>query len=117
MKRLSQWSLCSLFFVLVGCIPLPEHSCNLFYCIPTRAPIEQGDLEEFFADPALNRETVILRLGEPDIILQNGTVFLYYWRMYAAVTGWPIGFPVDRRHALLFVFDAQGLLERLEKEE
>jgi len=110
--------------VLVGCIPFPEHSCRptLFgtFCIPTRAPIEEGDFEEFFADPALNRETVLLQLGEPDLILQNGTAFLYYWRMYLGYQSFqlvPIGSVLHRRHALLFVFDTHGVFKRLEKEE
>lgn len=123
MIRLSQWSLlCSLFMVLTGCI-FGEHFCRntIFgtFCLPTRAPIDEGDFEDLFADPALNRETVILRLGEPDLVLQNGTAFLYYWRMNPGFSGPPIpgSFAWHRRYALLFVFDEQGLLERREKKE
>lgn len=98
-------------------IPTPGHVVG-----PTRGRIEQETLESIRAG-VTTREEVLLRLGEPDVVMRSERLFGYHWvtvwgylfvlHQGGAVAG-PVGF---NRHLALIEFDEQGIVKRLEVKE
>lgn len=77
----------------------------------------QPDYTEPLALGQATRQDVLLRLGEPDEVLEGGTVYLYRWtevRGYFIILGYgnaaTIPFPGPRH--LRLDFDAEGRLVR-----
>ncbi len=63
------------------------------------------------------REDVLLRLGEPDVVLDGGSVFIYQWtevRGFVAFGGHgtAVAIPIPGHRDLRLEFDAQGRLIR-----
>lgn len=63
------------------------------------------------------REDVLLRLGEPDVVLDGGSVFIYQWtEVRGFVTfgghGTAVAIPIPGHRDLRLEFDAQGRLTR-----
>ena len=109
-------SLCCLYLsVLMGCviIPTPEHGL-----LEGRGKIEATDLA-FLEKGKTAREEVLLRFGEPDLILDHGRVLIYHWVVshgYWFVGGGYSGGggPIPKNYSLIIEFDEQGLLKDFE---
>jgi hypothetical protein len=70
------------------------------------------------------REAVLLQFGEPDAILRQQEVFVYYWSRVqgyfayavgAGYSGAAGGGPIGRVHLFLIEFDKTGRVKRFEE--
>ena len=103
-----------------GCvmiIPTLEHVEG-----PTRGVIEQETLGSIRAG-VTTREEVLLRLGEPDVVMRNERLFGYHWvtvwgKFFVAYGGAGGGGPLwQTRYLALFEFDEKGIVKRHEVKE
>jgi hypothetical protein len=108
--------LCSFFGVFAGCliIPTPEHSL-----LEGRGKIEESDMV-FLENERTTREEVLLRFGEPDLILDHDRLLVYhwavshgYWFVGAYYTGG--GGPIPKDYLFILEFDDKGFLKRFER--
>ena len=106
----------SLFGVFAGCviIPTPEHTL-----LEGRGKIEESDLA-FLENAKTPREEVLLRFGEPDLILDHDRVLVYhwsvshgYWFVGAYYSG--AGGPIPKDYLFILEFDDKGFLRRFER--
>ena len=67
--------ICTFFGVFAGCliIPTPKHTL-----LEGRGKIEESDMV-FLENARTTREEVLLRFGEPDLILDHDRVLAYHW--------------------------------------
>jgi hypothetical protein len=102
-------------FCLVGCIvvPTPEHGL-----LGGRGKIEESDIV-FLECTKTSREEVLLRFGEPDLILNQDRTLVYhwvvshgYWFVGAHYTGG--GGPIPKDYLFILDFDEHGKLSRYE---
>jgi len=109
-----------IFFALVlmlfssACIiiPTPEHRDH------GRVPCD-GDKTTFMLKDTTNKEEVLLKLGEPDLVLNYERIFVYRWEMVAAYffvgayySG--TGGPIQRSNFLIIEFDDKNIVVRRE---
>lgn len=92
--------------VLTGCvvIPTPEHTL-----LEGRGKIEEADMA-FLERAKTTREDVLLRFGEPDLILNQDRILVYhwavshgYWFVGAYYTG--AGGPIPKDYLFMLEFD------------
>ena len=107
---------CTLWGVISGCviIPTPEHAL-----LEGRGKIEESDMA-FLENAKTAREEVLLRFGEPDLIMDHDRVLVYhwtvshgYWFVGANYTGG--GGPIPKNYFFILEFDDKGFLKRFEK--
>lgn len=110
------------FFIVVltlalctGCVIIPtqEHVEG-----PTRGLIEQEMLGSIRAG-VTTREEVLLRLGEPDVVMRNERLFGYHWvtvwgKVGVVAPGGAGGGPLQTSYLALFEFDEKGIVKRHE---
>jgi len=109
-----------IFFALVlvlfssACIviPTPEHRDH------GRVPCDD-EKTTFMVKDTTSKEEVLLKLGEPDLVLNRERIFVYRWEMVAAyffVGGYyaATGGPIQRPHFLILEFDDKNMVVRHE---
>ena len=96
-------------------IPTPEHRDH------GRVPCDDGKTT-FMVKDTTNKEEVLLKLGEPDLVLDREKIFVYRWEMVAAYffvgayySGG--GGPIHRSHFLIIEFDDRNIVARHEVRE
>jgi hypothetical protein len=112
-----------IFFALVlmlfssACIiiPTPEHRDH------GRVPCDD-EKTTFMVQDTTNKEEVLLKLGEPDLVLNRERIFVYRWEMVAAyffVGGYGAGAggPIQRPHFFIIEFDHRNIVSRHEVRE
>ncbi len=97
--------------LLTGCIAIltPEHNV-----LEGRGVIEEAYFDALIAIHP-TRKDVLLKLGNPDVVMRDGRLLAYRWRVtrgYVAVGGGYQGevFPIDRSYVAMFMFDDRGRL-------
>ena len=113
------WLLILTFIVLGafwGCmiIPTPEHTL-----LEGRGKIDDSDLA-FLNKDKTSREEVVLRFGEPDLILDHDRILVYHWVVsqgYFFVGGGysGAGGPISKVYIFMLEFDEHGLLKRFKR--
>jgi len=93
-------------------IPTPEHRDH------GRVPCDDEKTTCMVKDTT-SKEEVLLKLGEPDLVLNKERTFVYRWEMVAAyffVGGYyaATGGPIQRPHFLIFEFDDKNIVVRHE---
>ena len=106
---------CMWWSMLAGCmvIPTPEHGL-----LQGRGKIEPTDTA-FLQEAETTREEVVLRFGEPDMVLDHDRILIYHWAVshgYWFAGGYytAAGGPIPKEYLLMIEFDDQGLLKRFE---
>ena len=99
-----------------GCvvIPTPEHTL-----LEGRGKIEEVDMA-FLEKARTTREDVLLRFGEPDLVLDCDRILVYhwavshgYWFIGAGYSG--AGGPIPKDYLFMLEFDEVGFLKRSER--
>jgi hypothetical protein len=92
-----------------GCIPLPEHGL-----LAGRGKIDEADIA-FLKIGVTTREEVVLRFGEPDIVLFDQRIMAYSWTVSVGIYGgqYSAG-DIPRDHIFMLEFDNEGRLSRAE---
>src|SRR5512137_136684 len=93
-------------------IPTPEHR------IAGRVPCDE-EKTTFIVKETTSKEEVLLKLGEPDLVLNRETIFVYRWELVAAyfvVGGYGAGAmgPIQRPHFLIIEFNDKNTISRHE---
>ena len=103
-----------LFLFSSACIviPTPEHR------IGGRVPCDD-EKTTFMVKDTTSKEEVLLKLGEPDLVLNRERIFVYRWEMVAAyffVGGYyaATGGPIQRPHFFIIEFDDKNIVARHE---
>jgi hypothetical protein len=93
-------------------IPTPEHR------IGGRVPCDE-EKTAFMVKDTTKKEEVLLKLGEPDLVLNQERIFVYRWEMVAAYffvgayySGG--GGPIQRPHFLIIEFNERNIIRRHE---
>jgi hypothetical protein len=107
--------ICVVLSAVGGCmvIPLPEHGLH-----GGRGKIDKADLT-FLKVSTTTREDVLLRFGEPDVVLYDQRVLAYrwevnvgYWFVFSEHSG--SGDSINKTYLLMLEFDEQGCLKRFQ---
>lgn len=107
-----------ILIVFAGCaiIPTPEHGL-----IEGRGKINKSDIT-FLTVGKTTKEDVLLRFGEPDMVLQDQRILIYHWKVihgYWIVAGPCPGCgdlgPISKDYSVMLEFDEQGRLKRFER--
>jgi hypothetical protein len=101
-----------LFSAACVVIPTPEHRDH------GRVPCDE-EKTAFMVKDTTKKEEVLLKLGEPDLVLDRERIFVYRWEMVAAyffVGGYGAGTggPIQRSHFLIIEFDDKDIVARHE---
>jgi hypothetical protein len=93
-------------------IPTPEHR------IQGRVPCDE-EKTIFLVKDTTSKEDVLLKLGEPDLVLNREKIFVYRWEMvaaYFAAGGFGAGVagPIQRTKFLIIEFDDKNVVSRHE---
>lgn len=96
-------------------IPTPEHRDH------GRVPCDD-EKTSFMVKDTTTKEEVLLKLGEPDLVLNHERIFVYRWEMVAAYFfvggyGSGTGGPIQRPHFLIIEFDDRNIVSRHEVRE
>jgi hypothetical protein len=104
-----------LFSAACVVIPTPEHRDH------GRVPCDNEKTTFMFKDTT-KKEEVVLKLGEPDLVLDHERIFVYRWEMVAAYffvgayySGG--GGPIQKPHFLIIEFDDRNIFARHEVRE
>ena len=118
---------------LAGCmiIPIPTQEHNYCYDLwadncesfRTRGEITKENVE-FIRVGSTAKEEVLLKLGAPNVVKGNETIFEYHWLMVSGYTQWAVGLwpglgaagGIARfsRHVLTVEFDENNVVSRHE---
>jgi hypothetical protein len=101
-----------LFSAACVVIPTPEHRDH------GRVPCDE-EKTTFMVKETTSKEEVLLKLGEPDLVLNHERIFVYRWEMVAAyfiVGGYGAGAigPIQRPHFLIIEFNDKNIISRHE---
>jgi len=93
-------------------IPTPEHRDH------GRVPCDD-EKTAFMVKDTTTKEEILLKLGEPDLVLNQERIFVYRWEMVAAyffVGGYGAGTggPIQKPHFLIIEFNDRNLVSRHE---
>ena len=117
-KRCRLFLACVILIVFAGCaiIPTPEHGL-----IEGRGKINKSDIT-FLTVGKTTKEDVLLRFGEPDMVLHDQRIMIYHWKVingYWIVAGPCPGCgdlgPISKDYSVMLEFDEQGRLKRFER--
>jgi hypothetical protein len=98
---------CVVLSLLYGCIPLPEHGL-----LAGRGKVEEADIA-FLKIGVTTREDVVLRFGEPDIILFDQRILAYSWTVSIGVfLGQYSAGDITRDQIFMLEFNEEGKLKR-----
>lgn len=107
--------LCPLILAFNGCLylPMPQHSI-----LAGRGMIKSSDIQDLKIG-STSMEEILLMFGEPDITLEQQSVFSYGWTRVQGYLIFGAGYtgeiaPIGKTTLLLFEFDTQNLLKRFE---
>jgi hypothetical protein len=103
MKHLKISALILILGLMISCIPTPKR-------VGIRGPIKQKDLA-FLESESISRKDVLLHLGQPEEVLQNGKVYDYKWIgawNYNSLIIQPGSIEVQHCNVLRFFFDGRG---------
>lgn len=100
-------------FVGCGVFPTPEHDL-----LEGRGKIDESDIA-FLTVGKTTREDVLLKFGEPDLVLYDQRILIYRWRViqgYGFILLYAIDYgPVSRDYLFMLEFDGEGRLKRFER--
>jgi Uncharacterized lipoprotein len=106
---------CIFWVGFVGCvvIPTPEHAL-----LEGRGEITESDIT-FLSVSKTTREDVLLRFGEPDMVLHDQRILIYHWSVshgYWLLAGGysATGGPIPKDYLFMLEFDEEGRLNRFE---
>jgi hypothetical protein len=93
-------------------IPTPEHRLG------GRVPCDD-EKTTFIVKEKTSKEEMLLKLGEPDLVLNRERIFVYRWEMVAAyfvVGGYGAGAigPISRPYFLIIEFNEKNVVSRHE---
>jgi hypothetical protein len=98
-----------------GCIviPTPEHGL-----LAGRGEIKESDIA-FLSVSKTTREDVLLRFGEPDLVLQDQRILIYHWKVahgYWFISGYysGAGGTIPKDYLFMLEFNKEGRLKRFE---
>jgi outer membrane protein assembly factor BamE (lipoprotein component of BamABCDE complex) len=107
---------CIVLATFPGCviIPTPEHDL-----LAGRGEIDESDIA-FLEVGKTTREDVLLRFGEPDMVLDEECILAYYWMVshgYWFVGGYysGTGGVIPKNYVFMLEFDEEGRLKRFER--
>jgi hypothetical protein len=107
---------CIFLIGFVGCavIPTPEHAL-----LEGRGKVDESDIA-FLSVSKTTREDVLLRFGEPDLVLYDQRILVYHWSVchgYWLVAGGysAAGGPIPKNYLFMLEFDDEGRLKRFER--
>ena len=103
--------------VFAGCIviPTPEHTL-----LEGRGEIGESDIA-FLEKSKTTREDVVLRYGEPDLVLHDQHTLVYHWKIahgYCFIAGYnysAAGGVIPKDYLFMLEFDEEGRLKRFER--
>jgi hypothetical protein len=110
-RRCLPFLVCISLVGYVGCVvlPTPEHTL-----LEGRGEIDESEIA-FLSVGKTTREEVLLRFGEPDLILHDQNILIYHWRVshgYYLVYGG--AGPIPKDYLFMLEFDGEGYLTRFE---
>jgi len=93
-------------------VPTPEHRDH------GRVPCDD-EKTTFMVRDTTSKEEVLLKLGEPDLVLNKERTFVYRWEMVAAYffvggAGGGAAGPIQRPHFFIIEFDDKNMVVRHE---
>jgi hypothetical protein len=98
-----------------GCIIIPTHEHAL---LEGRGDIDESDIA-FLEVNKTPREDVLLRFGEPDLVLHDQRTLIYHWSVSHGY--WLVGYgysgavgPIPKDYLFMLEFDGEGILKRFE---
>ena len=108
MKKISLFAAVTILFLCPGCL-----------YIPYRAHIHRAPDERTLAsikEGASSKEDILLMLGEPDKVLDNERIFLYWWQEEYGYFAWygSGGGPVGSTHWLYIQFEENNIITKYE---
>lgn len=102
--------------LFAGCIviPTPEHAL-----LEGRGEIDESDIA-FLSKSKTTREDVVLRFGEPDLVLHDQHTLVYHWKVshgYWLIGGYvgAAGGVIPKDYLFMLEFDEEGRLKRFER--
>ncbi len=108
--------ICIVWAGFAGCvvIPTPEHAL-----LEGRGKIDNVDMA-FLEKATTTREDVLLRFGEPDLVLDHDRILVYHWAVshgYWFIAGGysSTGGPIPKDYLFMLEFDDAGILKRFER--
>jgi hypothetical protein len=116
-RRCFPFLACIFLIVLVGCfgaaIPTPVH------LVEGRGKIDESDIA-FLTLSKTTREEVLLRFGEPDLVLHDHRILIYHWKLsygywFIAIGGSGSAGPIPKDYLFMLEFDGEGRLKRFER--
>lgn len=108
--------LASIFLVaLVGCVVIPTQE----HLLEGRGKIDESDIA-FLTVSKTTREDVLLRFGEPDLILNDQRIMIYHWKVshgYWLIAGGfsAVGGPIPNDYLFMLEFNEEDRLKRFER--
>jgi hypothetical protein len=112
---------CIVLAAFAGCIviPTPEHGL-----LKGRGKIDESDIA-FLEEGKTTREDVLLRFGEPDVVMGDQRILVYHWEVskgyWLLVAGGPYGAggvaggDIPKNYLFMLEFDEEGRLKRFER--
>jgi uncharacterized lipoprotein YajG len=112
-RRCFPFLACIFLVVLVGCvvIPTPEHDL-----LEGRGKIDESDIA-FLTLSKTTREEVLLRFGEPDLVLHDNRILIYRWMVSAGYWAILVGNmgAIPKDYWFMLEFDGEGRLKRFKR--
>ena len=112
---------CIVVAAFAGCIviPTPEHGL-----LKGRGEIDESDIV-FLEKGKTTREDVLLRFGEPDMVLDDQRILVYHWEVSKGIwllvaagpygAGGVAGGDIPKNYLFMLEFDEEGRLKRYER--
>ena len=108
MNKIYIIAIVTILFLCSGCLYVPYHRhINRVPDEKTLASIKEG---------VTSKEDILMMLGEPDRVLDNERIFLYWWQEDYGFFGWAFsgGGPVRSTHWLYYEFDENNIIMKYE---
>ena len=99
--------------VLASCIVTPEHGL-----LEGRGEIDDSDIL-LLEEGKSTSEEVLLKFGEPDLILHDQRTLVYHWQVVRGYKhgGYTGAYTLSKDYLFILEFDGEGRLKRVEKRE
>ena len=111
---------CLLSALIAGCVPIPTKEHGL---ITGRGQILAEDVTSL-ENGKTSREEVLLKFGEPSLVLNNQKTLVYRWTVSAGgyigvvvmpMAAAPVGGDITKDYLVILEFDGEGRLVRFER--